>query len=275
MAYYAIGDLQGCYDELMALLDQLRYDPEVDHLWFAGDLVSRGPGSLPCLRFVRSLGASAVTVLGNHDLSLLAAAQGFTRLNPTLKPVLQAPDGPELLDWLRHQPLLHHDPQLDYVLVHAGLPPQWDLTEARDHAREFTSALRGPDYREVLKAMYGDHPDAWSPALEGAGRLRYIVNALTRMRYCTSEGRLDFGHKGPPGTQGASLYPWFEVPGRRSAHLRILFGHWSQVGEVKVPGVYPLDTGCVWGGALTALRLDAPGANPVIHRHPCPRHASP
>ncbi len=258
MAVYAIGDVQGCYTELRQLLDTLRFDPARDKLWFVGDLVNRGPESLECLRFVKSLGDKAVVTLGNHDLSLLLAMAGVKALTArnTTGDILSAEDRNELFDWLRRQPLLHHDPELDYVMIHAGLPPQWDLATARRCAHELETVLRGENYREYFHGMYGDMPDTWSEDLRGVERWRFITNCFTRMRYCTAEGRLDLKTTGKPGSQEKGLYPWFQAPGRRSADVRILCGHWSTLGLVRENKVTTLDTGCVWGGSLTAMRLD-------------------
>jgi bis(5'-nucleosyl)-tetraphosphatase (symmetrical) len=258
MAVYAIGDLQGCYTELRQLLDTLRFDTAHDRLWFVGDLVNRGPESLECLRFVRSLGDGAVVTLGNHDLSLLLIMAGVKQLTPhhTVGDILRADDRDGLFDWLRRRPLLHHDPEFDYVMVHAGLPPQWDLATAKNCARELETVLRGEDYLEYFRNMYGDKPDRWSEDLRGVERWRFITNCFTRMRYCTAEGRLDLDAKARPGKQDKNLLPWFQVPGRRNADTRILFGHWSTLGLARENNVVSLDTGCVWGGALTAMRID-------------------
>jgi bis(5'-nucleosyl)-tetraphosphatase (symmetrical) len=261
MAVYTIGDLQGCLEPLKRLLDRLRFDPTSDRLWFCGDLVNRGPDSLDALRFVRGLGETALTVLGNHDLHLLALAWDparSPRSKDTLDGVLAAPDREELLEWLRRRPLLHHDATLGWTLVHAGLPPQWGLAEAQATAAELQGVLGGPGFAAFLGRMYGDGPDRWSPGLKGAGRLRYIVNAFTRMRYCRADGSLDLEEKGPPERAPPALVPWFRVPGRRSRSLKLVFGHWSSLGYVAESGVWGLDTGCVWGGRLTALRLDDP-----------------
>jgi bis(5'-nucleosyl)-tetraphosphatase (symmetrical) len=258
MAVYAIGDIQGCYAELRQLLDTIRFDPAKDKLWFVGDLVNRGPESLECLRFVKSLGDRAIVTLGNHDLSLLMIMAGAKQLtgHHTTGDVLRAKDRDEIFDWLRHRPLLHHDPELDYVLIHAGLPPQWDIATATRCARELESCLRGNDYLQYFQNMYGDKPDLWSEDLRDAERLRFITNCFTRMRYCTREGKLDLKAKGKPEKQQSGLYPWFQVPDRRSSDARILFGHWSTLGLVQQNNVTSLDTGCVWGGSLTAMRLD-------------------
>lgn len=262
MAVYAIGDIQGCYDELRQLLDQLQFDPRQDRLWFTGDLVNRGPRSLDALRLVASLGHAAVTVLGNHDLHLLAlAATNDTKHKAldTVDDILAAPDRDELLDWLRHQPLLHHDQTLGYTLIHAGLPPQWDLAQAQSCARELAAVLRdGLAYRELFRHMYGDQPDVWSNELRGFERLRFITNCFTRLRFCDTQGRLKLKYKGKPDSAPEGIFPWFRTPGRRSASLRIVFGHWSALGFYQDDGVIGLDTGCVWGERLTAFRLDAP-----------------
>lgn len=274
MAVFAIGDIQGCTDALKSLLDRIRFDPAEDRLWFAGDLVNRGPQSLEALRFVRGLGDSAVTVLGNHDLHLLAMSQHVRAVSQALAPVLHAEDGPELIDWLRARPLLHHDPRLGYVLVHAGLYPAWTLEEAAAHAREVEVALAGDEYGELLAGMYGNEPRRWSDDLSGIERHRAIINIFTRMRFVAPDGALDFKHNGPPGSQPEGLVPWFRAPDRRNADQHILFGHWSTLGEeeVDVPNVYPLDTGCVWGGKLTAMRLDGEGGWVSM---PCPQYRKP
>jgi len=258
MAVFAVGDIQGCFEELKQLLNRIHFDPAEDSLWFTGDLVNRGPQSLDVLRYVKGLGKHAVCVLGNHDLHLLAVAAGTAGAKPgdTLDAVLAASDRDELLHWLRQLPLMHHDRALGYTLIHAGLPPQWDLALARSAARELEAALRGPDYREFLRHMYGNEPQRWSPELRGMERLRFIVNCFTRMRYCNPDGDLDLKAKGAPGTQPPGFMPWFEIPDRQSRELHILFGHWSTVGDIQGQNVHALDTGCVWGGRLTALRLD-------------------
>lgn len=275
MAVYAIGDLHGCLDELQRLLERLSFDPVHDRLWFTGDLVNRGPHSLECLRFVRGLGEKAVTVLGNHDLHLLARTVGAANNRhgrDTLDAVLAAPDRGELLEWLRRRPLLHHDPALGYTLIHAGLPPQWDLASARTCAAEVEQALQGPQFTELMLHLYGNRPNRWSRDLAGWDRLRFSINCFTRLRYCSDDGRLALGEKGPPGTQPAPFRPWFSVPGRASAGLRLIFGHWSTLGPRSEPGIFPLDTGCVWGGRLSALRLDG---EPHWTHVPCPVACTP
>ncbi len=262
MAVYAIGDIQGCYDPLRRLLDRLKFDPAADRLWLVGDLVNRGPHSVEVLRLVRGLGERTVAVLGNHDLTLLAVAAGQVKpkRKDTFHTLLDAPDCADLLDWLRHCPLLHHDAELGFTLVHAGLPPPWDLALAQRGAAEVETLLRGPHSAGFLGRMFGGEPRRWQEELSGYDRLRFTVNALTRMRFCTVDGALSLAEKGPPGSQPKHLLPWFAVPGRRNADLNIVFGHWAALGYYRAPGIYALDSGCVWGHRLTAIRLDAPGA---------------
>lgn len=258
MAVYAIGDVQGCFDELQALLEKLRFTPGTDRLWFVGDLVNRGPKSLETLRFIRNLGPGAVTVLGNHDLHLIAAAHGrpLDKDGATLDGILKAPDREALVTWLCQQPLLHHDAGLGYTLVHAGLPPQWDLRQAQDCAREVEAVLRSDRLPAFLKHLYGNQPQLWSDDLTGWDRLRFIVNCFTRLRFCNEDGGLELRCKGPPGRQPVHCHPWFEIPWRASRDLNIIFGHWSTLGPRDDPGIYPIDSACLWGGRLTALRID-------------------
>lgn len=264
MAVYAIGDIQGCYDEFRRLLDVLDFSPGRDRLWLTGDLVNRGPGSLATLRFVRGLGADAVTVLGNHDLHLLAVAGGGRlRKGDTLADVLEAPDRDELLAWLSGRPLLHEDRTLRFAMVHAGLPPQWDLAQARIEARAVEAALAqapGP----FLASMYGDEPDRWLPGLHGVERLRFAVNCFTRLRYCGRDGRLLLKLKCAPEDAPPDAVPWFAVRRRLSRGERIVFGHWSTLGCRVANDTYSLDSGCVWGGELTAIRLDGPRPGPPV-----------
>jgi len=262
MALYAIGDVQGCDRELGELLEALRFSPERDRVWFVGDLVNRGPDSLAVLRRVRALAAAAIVTLGNHDLHLLAMMFGLAqaRSGDTLGAVLAARDAPDLRDWLLNRPLLHFDPSLNLALLHAGLPPQWDLELAAGAAREFERALRSTP-EKVFAHMYGDKPDLWDPALEGAERLRFIANCLTRLRFLDADGRLMLRAKGSPKKPAAAgLMPWFAAPQARWHGTRIVFGHWSTLGFHRDANVIGLDTGCVWGGHLTALRLDAAAA---------------
>ena len=260
MATYAIGDIQGCCDEFERLLERLRFDPASDRLWLVGDLVNRGPRSLEVLRVVRNLGDAVTTVLGNHDLHLLAAAlTPSEQLKPkdTLGQIFAAPDRDELLHWLRQQPLLHHDDSLGYTMIHAGLAPEWNLAQARECAAELECALRDDDASaELFAHMYGDQPDRWANDLEGVARLRFITNCLTRLRFCHSDGRLALKHKGTIADAPPGLLPWFRVPWRRTRELRIVCGHWSALGYHDDDGVLSIDTGCVWGGSLCAVRLD-------------------
>jgi bis(5'-nucleosyl)-tetraphosphatase (symmetrical) len=253
---YAIGDVQGCYQELRTLLAQLKFSPDSDRLWFVGDLVNRGPQSVEVLRFVRALGDNAIVVLGNHDLHLLAVAFGShrKRKSDTLDEVLAASDRDPLLEWLITRSLAHFDERGDFM-VHAGLVPQWTVGMALELAREVESALR-TDPRALFDNMYGDEPSRWSETLSGMERLRFAINVLTRVRACTSEGQIDLKMKGKPPQGTGALRPWFELENRRSADTRIVFGHWSALGLVIRKDVVGLDSGCVWGGALTAFDLD-------------------
>lgn len=256
MATYAIGDIQGCFSELQALLAKVGFNASADRLWLVGDLVNRGPESLAVLRFVRGLGKSAVTVLGNHDLHLIALAAGHARprADDTLAEVLDAADADELVGWLRTQPLVHAEDR--YLMVHAGLLPQWTAAKARELAGEVENALRGPDVAQFLAAMYGGQPNSWDESLEGADRLRVIVNAMTRMRFCTRHGEMEFRAKGETTAAPQGYLPWFDVPDRASRDMTIVCGHWSALGLLVRPDLCSLDSGCVWGGRLTAFRLE-------------------
>lgn len=255
MATYAIGDVQGCMTELQALLEACSFDRTIDRLWFVGDLVNRGPASLEVLRFVKGLADKAVVVLGNHDLHLLCVAEGFakTRADDSLEEILGAPDKEELLQWLRARPLLHAEHRT--VLVHAGLLPRWTLHEARALAHEVEAKLRGPGYRECLAKLYGSEPRQWNGSLEGPDRIRVIVNAMTRMRFCTGSGEMEFRAKGSIDAAPPGYHAWFEIPGRRSAGDTVICGHWSALGLRIQPGLIALDSGCIWGGALSAVRI--------------------
>ena len=259
MATWAIGDLQGCLDPTRRLLDAIDFVPGRDRLWFCGDLVNRGGQSIETLRLVHSLRDVSHVVLGNHDLSLLAIGERTPdeqrKVNPDLQGVLFAEDARELLDWLRTQELAHVDRSLGWMMVHAGLAPKWTTQLAEKHAREVETKLRGDNYRKLLKNMYGDGPE-WSPRLNGPERDRAIINIFTRMRYCSPRGRIAFEHKGGPGSQPAGLYPWYEVPGHAPRDLKIVCGHWSTLGLFVGHGVHAIDTGAVWGGKLSAIRLD-------------------
>jgi bis(5'-nucleosyl)-tetraphosphatase (symmetrical) len=261
MTRIAIGDVQGCADELRALVAKTGFSPDRDRLWFVGDLVNRGPGSLEVLRWVRSLGDAAVVVLGNHDLHLLAVACGGHRKlrdDDTLDAILGAPDREALLEWLLHRPLAWRDAgdgSGGELMIHAGLVPQWSPDDALRLAREVERALRR-DPGAVFASMSGNRPDRWDEALEGADRRRFVINALTRLRYCRPDGTIDLKMKGRPGSQPREWLPWFEQPTRASAGTRVVCGHWSTLGLVDRPDLLALDTGCVWGGALTAASLD-------------------
>lgn len=257
MARYAVGDLQGCFDPLRRLLDRVNFDPTKDRLWSVGDLVNRGPQSLECLRFFRDLGDSARVVLGNHDLHLLAVAAGIRKLKrgDTLQPILDAPDAAELLEWVAQQPLFYRES--DYVLVHAGLAPQWSIDDAERLAGEVAAVLNSARREIYLQGMYGDEPSVWSDELKGPTRWRVITNYLTRMRFCDADGALDLRHKEGPETAPAGFTPWYDAPHRRSAGSRIIFGHWaSLLGRTNRPDAIALDTGCVWGNKLSLFSLD-------------------
>jgi bis(5'-nucleosyl)-tetraphosphatase (symmetrical) len=265
MATYAIGDVQGCDRELGELLVKLQFSPNRDRLWFVGDLVNRGPDSLKVLRRIRSLGDAATVTLGNHDLHLLAVVLGRARVrsDDTLAEILAAPDRDSLLEWLLARPLLHEDRALGVCMLHAGLAPQWDMKMARQCAREFETALRS-DPQRVFERMYGDQPDRWNEALEADARLRFIANCFTRLRYVDPEGRLVLRAKGSPKKSPTkSIIPWFEAAGALWRGSQIVFGHWSTLGYFSNGDVTSLDTGCVWGGSLTAVKLGDPFAVPV------------
>ena len=257
MATYAIGDIQGCYDALRRLLDVCAFDPAHDRLWLVGDLVNRGPKSLKTLRYIKSLGSAAQTVLGNHDLYLLMVAEGgakFRGKDDTIQGILDAKDRDELLDWLRHQPLCYTEGE--FCMVHAGLLPQWTAAQARALSREVEAALQGDDYREFVLNLWGSEPAGWSNDLTGWQRLRVIVNAMTRMRFCTPDGIMEFKTKGELVNAPPGHLPWFDAPNRQSADSVLVTGHWSALGLQVTPNRLALDSGCLWGGHLTALRLE-------------------
>lgn len=267
----AIGDLQGCDDALARLLDAARFDPSTDRAWFCGDLVNRGPDSLGTLRRVVALGDAAVSVLGNHDLHLLAVAAGARRAHrsDTLREILDAPDAEALIHWLRHRPMAHHE--AGHLLVHAGVPAAWDAGRTVSLAAEVEAALRGPGWRDFLRDMYGNRPDAWDEGLAGIERLRVIVNALTRMRFVTPAGRMDFDTKDGSGPPPAGHVPWFDAPRTDPVGATVVFGHWSTLGLLLREDVIGLDTGCVWGGRLTGIEL----GTRRLHQVACPRHRAP
>jgi len=267
MATYAIGDIQGCYKPLRKLLKAVAFQPGADELWCVGDLINRGPKSLDTLRYLRDIGESATVVLGNHDLHFLALYYQCTpdTINGrhTLDELLAAPDCGELADWLRHKPLAHHDSVLgsqgihNYLMVHAGVPPQWDLHTTLALSAEVEAALRGPDFRKFLNKMYGDKPSRWKDTLTGRKRLRMITNYLTRMRFCSANGKLDLQIKEGVNEAPEGFRPWFEFEQITNSETSILFGHWAALqGVTRHDRVYALDTGCVWGRELTMMRLE-------------------
>ena len=256
MATYAIGDIQGCFEALEILLERIAFDAARDRLWFVGDIVNRGPDSLAAIRFVKSLGENAVTVLGNHDLHLLTVAEGFAKIHrgDTFEDILEAPDREELLQWLRRQKLMHAE--AGWAMVHAGLLPQWSVARALELAKEVEDALAGPGYRDLLRSMYGNEPDVWDDRLEGHDRLRVIINAMTRLRLCTNDGRMEFRHKSAPLNLPEGYLPWYAIANRASAGEPVIFGHWSTLGLYATDDIVALDSGCLWGNALSALRLE-------------------
>lgn len=259
MSTYAIGDIQGCYTPLLRLLEKIQFNPDQDTLWFTGDLVNRGPESLQSLRFIKQLGKSQRIVLGNHDLHLLALAHqahpGWE--DDTVNDILSAPDRDELLAWLSQQPLLLHDETLGYTMVHAGLASNWDLATAIILANEVSAVLTSDLAPEFFHHMYGNQPNQWHPDLQGWDRIRCITNYFTRSRFCHPDGSLELKSKGKIDTNTTDLIPWFQVPHRKTADLNIIFGHWAALGGItNTPNAYALDTGCVWGYGLTAMRLE-------------------
>ena len=270
-----IGDVQGCDDALGRLLDEIAFSPSRDTLYLLGDLVNRGPASLQVLRRLMTLEGAAHCLLGNHDLHLLAAAHGVRKLHrsDTVTDILNAPDKGALLDWLRHRPMALYEH--GWLMVHAGVLPQWDVADTMARAQELQNALRSPDWASFLQHMYGNEPAFWSDALQGADRLRVVVNAFTRLRFCTAQGVMEFETKEGADAALTGFMPWFDVPGRRSENVPVAFGHWSTLGNVKRESVLPLDTGCVWGGCLTAARItDMPGRVERIAVR-CPQNQKP
>ena len=263
MSTYAIGDIQGCYSELQNLLNEINFDERKDELWFTGDLVNKGPKSLQTLRFIKALGVNAKITLGNHDLHLLAVAKNIRPLlkKDTIQEILAADDVEELIDWLKSRPLLITDDNLNFTMVHAGLPPQWSLENAKEFAKECELILQSEKINKLLAEMYGDTPNIWSDSLQDYAKQRFIINCFTRIRFCNSDGMLDFDTKVAPGKQNTSLIPWYSLPNRKTKDNKIIFGHWSTVHignekNFKQYNVYPIDTGCLWGGRLTAMRLE-------------------
>jgi len=286
MATYAIGDVQGCYDELKALLTQIKFKSDRDQLWFCGDLVNRGPKSLKTLRFIKSLDGNAITVLGNHDLHLLATAYDHRKpgKRDTLNKLLYAKDSDELMHWLRFQHMAYHDADKKITLIHAGIHPDWNIEKTLSLAHEVEQLLQSDNHINFYKHMYGDKPFEWSDSLTGWQRYRFITNILTRLRYCDKNGRPSLNAKGAPGSQADHLYPWYEIPNRKTQLDTIIFGHWSTLphaGLTNINNAYAIDSGCLWGGFMTALRIDdepfeynrlnCPGAQkpPVAYRTSC------
>lgn len=257
MRTFVVGDLQGCYDPFRRLLDKAGFDPDRDRLWLVGDLVNRGPQNVEILRFVKGLGKAATTVLGNHDLSLLMLSAGYGKRSKgdTIQDVLEAPDCAELLDWLRHQPLMHYEQGV--AMVHAGLLPDWTIEEALELAAEVEEKLSGDDYRDFLANMWGSEPAAWFDDLEGWSRLRVVVNAMTRLRFCSAIGVMEFKTKGEVDNAPPGCMPWFSVPGRRSQGTTIVCGHWSALGLRVEKHFIALDSGCLWGRELSGVWLPA------------------
>ena len=278
MSTYVIGDLQGCLDPLKRLLDQVHFDPVADRVWFVGDVVNRGPQSLKTLRFVRELAPVSVTVLGNHDLHLLAVAYTGRKSKgkDTLEEILRAEDCDELLDWLRKRPLVHYAPEHAALLVHAGIPPQWSIRDSLAHAREVEQVLGSDSVKELLSIMYNDQPDRWRENMPETERLIYSINAFTRMRYLTHDGRLEFKSKCAPERAPPDLTPWFNIP-RTPLGARIFFGHWSTLGVIHLPQhaveAYAMDSGCLWGGRLSAIRADLPEL--PMYSEPCAESSKP
>ena len=256
MAIYAIGDVQGCYEALQRLIEHIRFNSGSDRLWFVGDLVNRGPDSLKVLRYIKSLGDSAVVVLGNHDLFLLAVAEDTTAMRPedTLQAILAAPDRDELLGWLRQQRLLYREHR--FVLVHAGLLPQWSINEAEELAHEVETGLRGPYYKNVLLALYPSKQLQWSSNLTGPTRLATIIKVLTRIRACSADGLMESSYSGPPDHIPAGFLPWFRIENRERRDTTIICGHWASLGLHCEENLLAIDSGCVWGRQLTAIRLE-------------------
>lgn len=265
MATYAIGDIQGCYDPFMRLLDMVHFDPEQDQLWLVGDLVNRGGQSLQTLNAIHQLGKSAISVLGNHDISLIACYHDLKQPNAELKEILEAENADQLIQWLSKLPLLHIDNEYQIAMVHAGISPQWDLPTTKDCAVEVQNQLRQPNPKNWLEAVYGNQPSLWSETLNEHDRHRYIINTFTRMRYCQADGKLELHSKESPQTlraENGKLYPWFKTPNRKPLGINVLFGHWSTLGYQRESHLgdqfISIDTGCVWGNQLTAIRLDSP-----------------
>ncbi|MBU2708026.1 symmetrical bis(5'-nucleosyl)-tetraphosphatase [Zooshikella marina] len=260
MTTFAVGDIQGCFDELQQLLTQVEFDPLRDELWVVGDIVNRGPKSLETLRYLYSLGDRCKAVLGNHDLHLLAIAYGKQppRKGDSLDSILEAPDREELLSWLRFRPLIYYDELLQVTMVHAGIPPHWSLKKALRRAKEVETILQSDNFTDFLVNMYGNQPNDWSKKLKGWDRLRIITNYFTRMRFCSSDGQLELTHKSGSNQAPAGFQPWYNHSNRKTHDDLIIFGHWAALeGKAEHENVYALDTGCIWGNALTIMNIEA------------------
>ncbi len=259
MATYAVGDIQGCLKPLQALLIHIKFNPKLDTLWVAGDMVNRGPESLKTLRFLYHLRHSLKIVLGNHDLHLLAIAAGYRNPTPsdTLNDILNSPDRDILLEWVRQQPLVHHDKKLGYTMVHAGIPPQWSIKKALRYSQEVETVLKSKKINAFLQSMYGNEPSQWNKHLKGMDRLRIITNYLTRMRFCTTTGKLELNTKAGLNSAPVGYLPWYAHTKRKTNNDKIIFGHWAALeGQADHDNVFAIDTGCVWGGKLTMMRLE-------------------
>lgn len=271
MTTYAIGDCQGCHAQVSELLTRIRSVSPDPTFLFVGDLVNRGPQSLATLREVRALGSAAHAVLGNHDLHLLAAAHGVRKQHrsDTFDDILAAPDRDDLLDWLRHRPLAWFGN--GHLMVHAGVMPQWTVEQTLDLAHEVETVLQGPHWVDFLRQMYGNTPARWDDALQGVDRWRCIVNALTRMRFCSADGSMEFDTFEAAAGAPSGYLPWFDVPGRKTEDVTIVFGHWSTLGLTMRPNLLGIDTGCVWGGKLTAVCLE----DRTVLQVDCPQYQRP
>lgn len=267
MAIFAIGDIQGCVMPLEQLLGRIGFEPTTDQLWLTGDLINRGPNSLATLQLLRSFGNSVITVLGNHDLHFLAVASGVQkpRRGDTLATLLKSPDLGDIVDWLRARPLMHCDKSIKTILVHAGIYPGWSRKQAAALACEVESALQGENHVEFIRAMYGNRPSKWGSDLAPEDRFRFIVNTFTRMRYCDRKGNLNLAQKGPPGSQPNRYRPWYEHENMKCHSWRIVFGHWASLGCRQIGRFISLDSGCVWGGKMTAAQLDSQFYAPMWH----------
>lgn len=258
MATYAIGDIQGCYDGLQRLLEHVDFNPSDDYLWLVGDIINRGPHSLKTLRFIKALDSRATMVLGNHEIYALAAFHNIVSHDPnnTFYEIFKAANCDELLHWLRHRPLAHFDASHNALMVHAGVPPIWSLNETLGYSKELEEALRSDDYVTLIREVFGNHPTEWTENLQGWRRYRYLIDGLTRIRFCTPQGTLDVKTKGGLDDAPTGYYPWFHCPQRKPIEADIVFGHWSTLGGYIENNLYGLDTGYIWGGSLTALRLE-------------------